>query len=38
MKKHDHPHLDSTMLKYRLEKGILSELLPYRQWVVWCYQ
>ena len=38
MKKHDHPHLGSTTLKYRLEKGILSELLPYRQWVVWRYQ
>jgi hypothetical protein len=38
MKKHDHPHLGSTTLKYRLEKGILSELLPFRQWVVWRYQ
>jgi putative DNA primase/helicase len=35
---HDHPRLDSRTLKNRLEKGILSELLPYRQWVVWRYQ
>jgi len=38
LKKQDQPYLDSTTLKQRLEKGILSELLPYRQWVVWRYQ
>ena len=38
MKKTNHPHLDSQKLKQRLEEGILSELLPYRQWVVWRYQ
>jgi primase-polymerase (primpol)-like protein len=35
MKKPDHPRLDSQTLKKRLEEDILSELLPYRQWVVW---
>lgn len=38
MRENDHPQLDSTTLKKRLEEGILSELLPYRQWVVWRYQ
>lgn len=38
MTKSSHTHLDSHTLKKRLEKGILSELLPYRQWVVWRYQ
>jgi putative DNA primase/helicase len=38
MREHDHPQLDSITLKKRLEEGILFELLPYRQWVVWRYQ
>ncbi len=30
--------LDAETFQKRLEKGILSELLPFRQWVVWRYQ
>ena len=37
MREHDHPQLNRITLKKRLEEGILSELLPYRQWVVWRY-
>lgn len=37
MNRPDHPHLTSQTLKERLEAEILTELLPYRQWVVWRY-
>ncbi len=30
--------LEVKTLRQRLEQGILSELLPFRQWVVWRYQ
>lgn len=37
MIENDKAQLDSTTLKKRLEAGILAEILPYRQWVIWRY-
>ena len=37
MNKPNRPHLTNQILKERLEGGILTELLPYCQWVVWRY-